>query len=171
MRVLAIDPGSVTGFAFSSIKDKVEASGVWHLSEFPEARPGVLLERIRKACAEYQPEILAYEVAAMGGRFQRASARLSELTGAIQAAIGEARCRPYAWNIGSWKKAAIGNGAADKAMIMQRLRIYFGISVGNENQADAIGILLASQMGPPPEPKRKARSRLKKAAKKMPRLF
>lgn len=169
--LLAIDPGSSTGFAFGSAPDSVEQSGVWRLGACPEARPARLQQYIREFVAANRPHTIAYEIAAMGGKFQRAAARLSELTGAIQAAAVELGCDPQPWNIGSWKLRAVGKGNADKAAIMRALRTYFGIEVTDDNQADAIGIYLAATKGPPPEPAKKRERRIRKAVARMPRLF
>lgn len=170
MKILALDPAAKTGFAFSSVKDRVEASGVWNLGAVPEARPGRLAEYIRLAVREYGPQVIAYEVATMGGRNLHAMRRLNELAGVIQAVALELTLEAWPWGIGSWKARACGNGRAQKPDVMRALRTYFGIEVTNDNEADAIGILLASQMSPPPEPKKKA-VRLRQAAKKAPRLF
>jgi len=171
MRILALDPAARTGYAFSAVKDRVEASGVWNLGSVPESRPGRLAEYIRIANRDWQPEVIAYEVAGMGGKNWHAAQRLNELCGVIQAVALELGCQALAWHIVSWKSRAVGHGKADKLAIMRALRTYFGIETANDNEADAIGILLASQMGPPPEPKKKVVRRLRKAAKKEPRLF
>lgn len=171
MNILAIDPGRVTGYAFSGVPDSVEQSGVWNLGSMAVARPGRLAEYVRLAHRDWQPDVIAYEVAGMGGKNWHAAQRLNELCGAIQAVALELGCEAWAWHIVSWKARAVGHGKADKAAIMRALRLYFGIETVNDNEADAIGILLASQRGAPPEPRKQTVRRQRKSAKKEPRLF
>lgn len=56
-------------------------------------------------------------------------------------------------------------------MKARALQTYFGIVVTDDNEADAIGILLAAQMGPPPESKKQAVKRVRKAMKRERKLF
>lgn len=171
MRILAIDPGAKSGWAFSATRDQVEASDVWSLGADPDARPARLAEYIRLAAAKYKPDVIAYEVAGMGGKNWHAAQRLNELCGAIKAVAPELGCACYVWHIVSWKARAVGHGKADKAAVMRGLRTYFGIDVANDDEADAIGILLASQLGPPPEPARNQERRIRKARKREAKLF
>lgn len=172
MRILSIDPGRHAGFAFSSTKDQIAASGVWDLGADAAARPSVLAARLKHAIAQHQPEVVAVELASMGGKFQRAAARLDELIGVVKATAQGAGCQVQEWNIGTWKKLAIGNGRAEKHEIIQRLKLFYGIEVQDENQADAIGICLAAQVGPPPLPAKKETKRIEKVlAKRQRTLF
>lgn len=172
MRILAIDPGQSSGFAFGTLPDHPDTSGVWSLGADPDARPGRLLEYIRLAVRKHSPDVIAYEVAGMGGKHWHAAQRLNELCGAIKAAATELDCKCYVWQIVSWKARAVGKGNADKAAIIRGLRTYFGIEVVRNDEADAIGIYLASQMGPPPEPKKKQVKSLEKKLKAtQPLLF
>jgi Holliday junction resolvasome RuvABC endonuclease subunit len=70
-----------------------------------------------------------------------------------------------------WKARAIGCGRAKKLEVMRRLRSLFGIESTSDDQADAIGVLLAAQTGPPAPSKRKQRAAERKRLKKLPRLF
>jgi Holliday junction resolvasome RuvABC endonuclease subunit len=155
VRILAIDPGAKSSFAFGTTRDRVECSGVWPLGADPDARPGRLAEYIHLAAEKHQHEVIAYEVAGMGGKNWHAAQRLNELCGAIKAAATQLGCQCYVWHIVSWKARAVGHGKADKAAIIRGLRTYFGIEVSSDDEADAIGIYLASAIGPPPEPVKK----------------
>jgi Holliday junction resolvasome RuvABC endonuclease subunit len=172
MRILAIDPGRHCGFAFAHTKDQITQSGAWDLGADAAARPSVLATRLRAAIAQHQPEVVAVELASMGGRFQRAAARLDELIGVVKATALGAGCTVWEWNIGTWKKLAIGNGRAEKPEIIKRLKMFYGIEAADSNEADAIGILLASQQGPPPLSEKKETKRIEKVlAKRQQVLF
>ena len=165
MRILALDPAASTGFAFSATKDRVEHSGVWNLGAGAESRPGRLAEMIRIADERWEVETVAYEAATFGTRDFHTMRRHNELAGAIQAACSELGLTCWSFNIGTWKKRSVGSGRADKPAIIRGLRTLFGIEVSRQDEADAIGILLAAQVGPPPEPKKKAAKRIAKAIK------
>lgn len=172
MRILAIDPGRHTGFAFSSSKDQVAASGVWDLGADAAARPSVLATRLKHAIAQHQPEVVAVEIASMGGKFRRAQIALDELAGVIKATAQGAGCQVWSFHISTWKARSIGNGHAEKAEIIKLLKLFYGIDAEDENAADACGICLAAQQGPPPLPAKKETRRVEKVlAKRQGVLF
>lgn len=171
MRILALDPASRCGWAFSTTKDRVEASGVWLLGSDDAVRPGRLAEYLRLAIAKHQPAVVAYEAATYGSRHLRVIRQHNELAGAIRATCLHAGVECWEFGIGTWKARTVGSGRAKKPAVLRGLATYFGIEVVDQDQADAIGICLAAQLGPPPPPKRKARSAERKRLKKLPRLF
>lgn len=171
MRILAIDPGAKSGFCFGIDRDRPLESGCWSLGADAGARPGRLAEYIRLAVAKHRPQVIAYEVATMGGKHLTAMRRLNELCGAIQAAALTHGCEAWAWNIMTWKLRAVGKGNADKTAVIRLLRLLFGIEVGSTDEGDAVGLYLASQLGPPPPTKKQVAKQGRKAAKALPRLF
>jgi Holliday junction resolvasome RuvABC endonuclease subunit len=171
MRILAIDPAARTGWAFSATKVRVEASGVWTLASDGAARAGAIAARIRQADEQFQIETIAYEAATYGSRNPHVMRRHNELAGAIQAVCAELGIDCWEFGIGTWKARAVGKGNAKKPAVMRGLRMFYGIDVNDEDQADACGILLAAQQGPPPESVKKVRKRERKAMAKLPRLF
>jgi Holliday junction resolvasome RuvABC endonuclease subunit len=171
MRVLGIDPAARSGWAVASIKDRIDASGVWSLGTDATNRPHRLAEYIRFAVRKYAVTVIAYEVATFGGRHMHVMRRMNNLEGVIQAVSGELGVECWAFGISSWKARAVGAGNADKAGVMRGLRNYYGIEVTDDNQADAIGIAFAAQQGPPPESKKSVKRAERKKIKALPRLF
>ena len=171
MKILALDPAAKCGFAIASTKDRIDDSGVWSLGTDPAMRPARLADYIRLAVKRHGVTVVAYEVATFGGRRFHVMRRMNELSGVVQAVAGELRVECWPFGISTWKARAVGKGNADKGGVMHGLRMFYGIEVTDDNQADAIGIALAAQQGPPPEPAKKVRSRERKAVLKLPRLF
>ncbi len=170
MKILALDPAAHCGYAIASVKDRIDSSGVWNLGT-GDNRLACLDDMLTKAIKRWQPEIVAVEVATFGSRHSHVQRMLNELLGAITLVCLRERVEIWKFGIGTWKSRAVGKGNADKQGVMRGLRSFYGIEVTNDNQADAIGIALAAQQGPPPEPARKVRSRERKRLKREPRLF
>jgi Holliday junction resolvasome RuvABC endonuclease subunit len=170
MKILALDPAAKTGWAIASTRDRIDASGVWDLGS-GDARLAHIDHLLSKAINRWRVQLLAVEVATFGSRHSHVQRMHNELLGAIKLVAIRERIELWQFGIGTWKARAVGKGDADKAGVMRGLRVFYGIEVTDENQADAIGIALAAQMGPPPEPAKKVRSRLRKAATREPRLF
>lgn len=172
MRLLAIDPGRMTGWAFSAQKDRVEASGVWSLGIDASARPGRLADYIRATVKRHNVETLAYEFASMGGKFAGSMRRLDELAGVIKAVAMELNLPAWEFHIHAWKVRAVGRGNAQKPDVIRGLRTYYGIDVSRDDEASAVGILFAAQAGPPAPPiKQQAKALTKKLAERQPLLF
>lgn len=171
MRILAIDPAQKCGWAVASVRKRIDASGVWNLGPDAAFRSARLAEYVRLAVKRHGVTVIAYEVATFGGKRFHVMRRMNELAGAIQAISGQLGIECWAFGITSWKARAVGHGNAKKHGVMRGLRMFYGINVSDDNEADAIGIALSAQQGPPPEPVRKQRSRMAKAAKREPRLF
>lgn len=172
MRILSIDPGRHCGFCFGHTKDAIAASGVWDLGPDAGARPAKLAGYLRATIAQHQPEVVAVEVAGMGGRFALPQMRLNELAGVIKATAAACGCEVWEFHIGTWKKLAVGSGKAEKADVIRGLKTFFGITITSEDEADAVGIYLAAALGPPPLPAKKETKRIEKVlAKRQGTLF
>jgi Holliday junction resolvasome RuvABC endonuclease subunit len=170
MKIIALDPAAKTGFAYSSIKDRVEESGVWNLGN-SDSRLQSIDYLLTTAIRNCKPDVIAVEVATFGSVHAHVQRMHNELLGAIKLVALRERVDVWEFGISTWKARAVGKGNADKQGVMRGLRTFYGIDVTNEDEADAIGVLLAAQQGPPPEPARKQRSRQRKAEKKLRRLF
>lgn len=172
LNVLAIDPAARTGWAWS---DSIRRhSGFWvlrprHLVEDLESHIVAVLER-------FPTDVLAYEAATFGSHNPHTQLRHNELAGVIQLCAARADLRCWDFNPGTWKLRALGRGrlgkgARVKLEVIRLLKLHHGIEVSDTDEADAIGILLAALMGPPPLPKKKERKRIEKAARKKQRTF
>lgn len=175
VKILGLDPAASTGFAFSSVKDRVEASGAWLITAARDNHPGQRLHRLEgeliRAVREWEPEVIAYELATFGSHNPAVKELHGELAGVIRLVAARFRIPVWGFPIGTWKMLAIGNGGADKPQVVKALKTLYGITARYEDEADAIGILLAAQQGPPPEPKRKVERRIRKARKREAKLF
>lgn len=174
MRILALDPARYTGFAFSSIKDRVEHSGVWNLEARGETS-GDQLQRlddyVTDAIEKWRPEVIAFELAGHGSHNMHAKAMHNEKVGVVQLVAFRHRLPAWGFLPNTWKARAIGKGNAKKHEVQRSLVTFFGIETGSEDQADAICILLAAQQGPPPTPVKAQRKAERKKLKSLPRLF
>jgi Holliday junction resolvasome RuvABC endonuclease subunit len=180
MRILAIDPAARSGWAFgvttASSQHPVTnlVTGVWLLAARGDD-PGGQLRRfddeLTAAIARHRPEVIAYELAGHGSHNMLAKAAHNEKCGVIALVASRHGLPSWGFQPNVWKARAIANGRAQKADVIRRLRMFFGIEARSEDEADAIGVLLAAQQGPPPPTKRQQRSAERKRAKKIPRLF
>lgn len=170
MIILGLDPAAKTGWAVASVKDRIHASGVWDLGK-GDSRLACIDDMLSKAIERYGVQIIAVEVATFGSRHSHVQRQHNELLGAIKLVAMREHVELWQFGIGTWKLRAVGKGDADKAGVIRGLRKFYRIEVVSEDEADAIGVCLAAQIGPPPEPARKAKSRLRRAAKKEPWLF
>lgn len=172
MKILAIDPAATTGWAWSDGTDL--RYGRWYLGPTLGERPGALAAKIREAVGRLGCDVLAYELATFGGGRSRVHVMraMNELSGAIQAVASELGLTPYAFNISSWKARAVGKGNAKKWGVKRGLELYHGLKIEDEDEADAVGILKAAEMGPPPlSAKRATKAIARKLKASQPMLF
>jgi Holliday junction resolvasome RuvABC endonuclease subunit len=161
MKILALDPAKRTGWAWSD-GSRIE-SGVWPLGNNPLA---TLADHIRAAAKRWGCEVIAYESATFGSRHLHVMRKHNELAGVIQLVASELAVPTWCYPPSQWKARGLGEGGADKRGVMRLLRIVHGIGCTDEDQADALGILMCARRGPPPEPVKKARRRAEKALKR-----
>lgn len=170
MKILAIDPAKISGWAFSD--GQALACGRWDLGPTLGERPGALAANIRAAVKRFGCDVLAYEVATFGGTAPHVMRAMNELSGAIQAVGSELGLTMYAFGISSWKARAVGKGNAKKWGVKRGLELYHGLKIDNEDEADAVGILKAAEMGPPPlSVKKQTKAIEKKLKATQPLLF
>jgi Holliday junction resolvasome RuvABC endonuclease subunit len=115
--------------------------------------------------------VIAYESATFGSRHRHVMRRHNELAAVIQLCAARLKILCWSYPPTQWKARALGSGHADKRGVQRLLQLIYGIDVADEDVADAIGILKAAERGPPPESRRQAKRRERRAAKKLPRLF
>lgn len=171
LNVLAIDPAQRSGWAWS---DGIRRwSGIWLLGK---TRGMSLACFIREKVEQLPTDVIAFENAGFGSRNPAVQALHNELAGVIKCVAEELGLRCWAFNPGTWKRLALGRGKlpkgeAGKKRVKELLRIHHGIEETDSDVADATGILLAAQQGPPPLPKKKAAKRLAKVLKAKQRTF
>jgi Holliday junction resolvasome RuvABC endonuclease subunit len=176
VRILALDPAAKTGWAFSSVIDRVEASGVWLITDEHDTHPGLRLRRLEEFILDQHGatpfDVIAYEKASFGSPNPAIKELHGELAGVIRLVAAKLFVPAWHFNPSQWKAIGLGAGGADKHGVIRALRTYFGIETTSEDQADAIGILLAAQKGPPPETEKQRTRRVEKEiAKRQGRLF
>lgn len=172
LNVLAIDPAQRCGFAWSDGLRR--HSGIWDLGH----RRGFELRRLIFAkCDELPTDVIAFESAGFGSHNPATKALHEQLAGVIIACADELGLKCWAFNPGTWKVRAVGHGRPGKGRrgklrVMELLKLHHGIDVSDDNEADAIGLLLAAQQGPPPLSLKKERKRVAKVVKaRQPTLF
>ena len=150
MRVIAIDPGTQCGYAFTDDgKVHVEQSGVWNLKPDRHSGGGMRYLRARK----YLTELISGvdEVAVFYEEVRRhmgtdAAHVYGGIVGVITSLCEEQEIPYQAIPVGTIKKRATGKGNANKqAMIDAAVKVFQPVGVVgmvcDDNQADALWIL------------------------------
>lgn len=166
MNILAIDPAKRCGFAHSNGR-----FGAWLLGSNPAARLQRLDVYIHAAIRRWPTDVIAYESATFGSRHVHAMRRHNELAGVIELCAAKLGVKCWSFPPTQWKALALACGNADKLRVMRLLELIYGLRVADPDVADALGILKAAERGPPPESRKQAARRVRRAAKKLPRLF
>lgn len=141
MRILAIDPGTHCGIAWTDDK-KVHAHLVSCLDLTPKRHEGggMRFLRFRDQLIAINPDVVYYEeVAAHKGT------AAAHIYGGLVATIQtfcEERSIPYAGiPVGTIKKFATGKGNANKEAMIEAARAKYGYEGNNDNEADALHLL------------------------------
>ena len=174
-RILALDPAAKTGWAYSSKTDRVEASGVWLITDDRDTHAGLRLRRLEEFILDQHAatpfDVLAYEKASFGSPNPEVKELHGELAGIIRLVAAKLFVPAWPFNPPQWKAIGLGASGADKGDVIRLLRMLFGIETTSEDQADAIGILLAAQRGAPPESVKRQTRRVERALEaKQPKL-
>lgn len=147
MTILAVDPGTNCGYAFSSDVHEIGGYGVWDLRPNRFEGGGMRFVRLRKHLADLHAAVkltaICYEEVR---RHQGVDA--AHVYGGIVAVLQEF-CEqhgiPYtAKPVGTIKKFATGKGNANKAQMIEAVRKW-GFDVEDDNAADAIAILMLAR--------------------------
>lgn len=141
LRVLGIDPATKTGWALWA-SGSIVASGTWDLSVRRDESGGMRLIRLRAKLAELLNAegftVLAYEAARHGApQMQGALVVHSELQGVIKLWCEDLRIDYRGYSPSEVKKAATGEGNANKAAMLEAARRAWPGFAGDDNEADA----------------------------------
>jgi len=162
MNILAIDPGTKTGWA--SLSKRHIESGVHDFQLGRGDSPGMRFLRFRNWLADMltmtAPDLVVYERPLL--KFGYSAEVLAGFTTRIQEACAERRIECEAVHGPTLKKFTCGTGRADKAQMVVAATKRFGKKVHDDNEADALNLLwLAMQENrqtPPDQPGEKSKS-------------
>lgn len=153
-RILAIDPGTTTGWAVGQVGEP-DTCGAWHLPH-TKGRAGLRFAAFRAELARVLPGagLVVFEQVA---RHEGTAA--AHVYGGLVAILSEA-CEglsiPYAGYIPSRiKKHATGHGGAHKPAMIASARAracWARLDVTDDNVADALWLLDLARVSPPPLP-------------------
>ena len=147
MKILGIDPATeLFGWAILELKDgdpqpfHIDSGEIKAGGATLEARLRSLGWHIGRITKTHKPNHLALEGGYVGGG-NRATLVLAEARGVCILATGRIKVFRYAPS--TVKKAATGNGRADKWMVCRCVQVQLGLpSEPLENQGDAIAVAL-----------------------------
>ena len=149
MRVLGIDPGTVTcGYGvidFCENRFRAVAYGAVRCSRKDsfEKRLVIIFEGIDAVIAEYQPKCAAIEEAFAGKNVQSAL-RIGEGRGIAILCAARSGLPVYQYPPTVIKKAVAGNGAAHKSQVQQMVKVLTGLKElpEPEDASDALAIAI-----------------------------
>ncbi len=145
VRVIAIDPGSRSGFAWTDTGEVIgEQSGVWDCRPRSKQRPGhrylMFRAHLNALLHGHDDAVVFYEQVN-----RHAGTRAAHVYGGFESEIeGVCAAREidvYPLPVKTIKKRATGNGNADKVMMIAAAELKFGIRCDDDNRADALHIL------------------------------
>lgn len=143
MKILSLDPALATGWAHSSGRH-----GVWRLSvngsEHAGARLARLEQHLRRTTAVHSAGLIVFEGSRQFTRGKAALAMHCELTGVIKKFAYELGVPFREYSPGE-VKAFAGDGGYSKTEMIRALKIKLGISVRDDNEADACWLLALAQ--------------------------
>lgn len=159
MKILGLDPATVTGFAWSD--GATRKHGVWNLGQ--HRTQGQRLSLLASYVRSMGPlDMIAIEAASYGagGRLGEGGAQWTticwhnKLRGVIEMVAAELGARVESFHPSTIKAFATGSGRAKKPQMMRACQTHFGIVPVDDNEADAIFICeLAKRPDCWPEPK------------------
>lgn len=147
MTILAIDPGTKCGYAFSAGTAEVAGSGVWDLKPKRMEGGGMRFARLRQYLTELHASVSLEAVYFEEVRAHKGT-DAAHIYGGIIAVITEF-CEdnniPYQGKpVSEIKRFATGKGNAKKEDVIAAVRKW-GYSPTDDNEADAIAILLLAR--------------------------
>lgn len=137
MKILALDPATKCGFAFSE-----GGYGTWDLSVRRDESAGMRLIRLRSKLMEFKDvDLLVYEAARNAGpKMQNALVVQSEIQSVIKVFCEDNGIEYRGYSPSEIKKHACGKGNANKEKMMTAAKHYFNFT-GDDNAADALWLL------------------------------
>lgn len=150
MTILAIDPGTNCGYAFSSTREEIGGHGVWDLKPKRFEGGGMRFARLRSYLAELHKSVGLTAVYYEEVRRHK-GVDAAHIYGGIVASIQEF-CEaqdpkiPYtAKPVGEIKKFAAGKGNAKKDAMVAAVQKWGFSSVTDDNEADALALLMLAR--------------------------
>jgi len=139
MKILAIDPATISGWALSK-----EIYGTWNLHTRTDESWGMKLIRFRSKLTEIleaYPEIkvIAYERPA--GRNTRAIITQSKIIGIIESVVIDYELEYIAFSASEIKKFATGKGNCGKPAMIEAAKKLYNYLGSDDNEADALHLL------------------------------
>ncbi len=142
MKILTLDCGTHTGWAFGD--GKVIESGVQAFDLKRGESPGMRYIRfnafLRELLDLLEPEVVVYEMAHHRGG--AATELMAGMTTRILEACAARKIDHSSVHSMTLKKAVAGSGRAEKHDMIMAANNYFGLSIIDDNQADAVCILI-----------------------------
>lgn len=172
MKILAIDPASVCGFAHSD-----GHYGTWQLQSGADDHPGRRLERLREhiyaAQRSWGIDAVAFEDASFGSPNPNVQAMHNELRGVIKLVAAELDLKVIGpFHPTTIKSFATGSGRAKKHDMIRAAETQLGIRTTDDNVADALFILeLAKHPRQWAQSPKKVKRRIRAERKREPKLF
>lgn len=141
MKILAIDPATKTGWAFSD-----GPCGVWDLRVKRDESAGMRLIRLRSKLAEFSKagvDLLVFEAARnVGPGMQGALVVQAELQGVIKTWCEDGGVAYRGYSPTEIKKHATGKGNAGKAVMVEAAKLRWpDKDICDDNVADALWLL------------------------------
>jgi Holliday junction resolvasome RuvABC endonuclease subunit len=162
--LLALDPSAHTGAAWE-VHDGIKYA-TWDLGENDRARLISLADHLSELHLNFKIDVIGYETPWLGPNFTAVRA-LCHYEAIILAYAQRMNIKTYGYTPNEIK-ASIRVGMGNKESVIRGVRMC-GFSPEDDNQADAIALLLMMQKGVMPSKQRK--TYLKKATKSDTTLF
>ena len=148
MKILALDLGTLTGWAFGDMKDIDRIySGTQDFSLKRGESPGIRLLNFDKwvyeILAKHKPKMVAYEMPHQRGG--HATQLLLGMLGILHVACTKAGIEYASVHSATLKKSATGSGRASKEDMVKAAVKKFQRVVVDDNEADALHILAWAQ--------------------------
>lgn len=150
MMVVGFDPGTrLCGWAVARIQaGHVQITDSGCFLALPKWDLDKRLRHMHDSSVEllerYKPKLVAIEGGFVKVRREQATMALGEVRGAIKAAAWKFNAETEELAPATGKKALTGSGKAQKDDMVRWAKLRFGLTVTEEDQADAVGIALAS---------------------------
>lgn len=142
MIICGIDPANVTGWAILD-GNEIEC-GTWRLVVSSEEHPGDRLsrfiEQLRTLWMQTGFELIAIEDSGFSSNNKTTVTMHEHLIGMATWFASQKGMRVIKCNISSVKKFISGRGNAEKHEVIAAVNRHFGLSVSDNNEADAVAI-------------------------------
>jgi crossover junction endodeoxyribonuclease RuvC len=149
MRVLGIDPGTAsTGYGVVDVEGSrmraVDHGVIATAASMPlEQRLAVILERLQRVLAAYQPDAVALEDLFVGAN-PRTVLSVGHARGAVLAACGMAGVSAHGYPPAEVKAAVCGYGRAEKGQVQRMVSAMLSLDVStlSDHATDALGVAI-----------------------------